>query len=158
MTHSQTICRRYQLQTREFYFDDVLSEMATDQMQTLLIDARDILSSAVPSPAVSVQPTTLFFTTQLLTSAVPIIYLTPKKDRVRSVAPSVGVMTFTGPLNFLNTQSNFNHIFGLSPTMIRNIPRSRFQCASKNTEYFVSNVLAFCNLYRLHIFCNCIQL
>ena len=42
--------------------DEILSEMGVDQMRTLLMDARDALSSAVPSSAVSVQYTTLFST------------------------------------------------------------------------------------------------
>ena len=97
------------------FSDDILSEMGVDQMRILLMDSRDALSSATTSFTVSVQPTTLFSTTPFLSSVTPISFLTPKMDRVRSVDSSTRVMTFTGPLNFLDTQFSFNHIFGISP-------------------------------------------
>ena len=65
--------------------------------------ARDTLSSADPSLAVSVQPTTSFSIPEILNSATPISSLTPKMNRVRSVASSAGVIIFTEPLNFLDT-------------------------------------------------------
>ena len=92
-----------------------------------------------------------------LFSSAPTSSLTPKLDRVRVVAPFAGVMTFTGPLKFLDTQSSFDHIFGLSPIMLQIIPRSKRQYAAEDTEYLASKFLAFCNLYCLHIFYNSLQ-
>lgn len=60
---------------------------------------------------------------------------------------------FTGRLNVLDTQSSFDHIFGLNSIMLQIIPRSKWQCAIEKAEY-----LAFCNLCRLHIFLNSAQL
>ena len=42
--------------------------------------------------------------------------------------------------------------------MIRIILRSRYQCATEDTDYLPSNFIDFCNLYRLHIFCDSVQL
>ena len=128
-----------------------------DQMRMLLIDARDTLISTAPSSALPVQPTTLFSTPQLLFSTIPFSSLTPKIDRVRSVTPSAGVMTFTRPLNFLDIQSSFNHIFG-TPPHDSYFPYSKRKHASEDPEYLASKALAFCNLYRLHIFCDSNQL
>ena len=144
-------------------------------MRALLIDASDTLSSVTPTPSVFVQPSNLFtsplplsssastfstlFTSPLpVSSPAPKLSLTPKIDRVRSVAPSVGVIAFTAPLNFLNRQSSFNHTFGLDPIMIQIIKHSKRHCTTEETYYFASKDLAFCNIYRLRIFCNYVQL
>ena len=93
-------------------------------MRTPLFDARDTLSSAIPSSSDFIQPSSLFtsplpisaptltfFT--LFTSPFPVSLpvqpssFTPKIYRVRSVAPSTGVMTFTELLNFFRTRSLF---------------------------------------------------
>ena len=42
--------------------------------------------------------------------------------------------------------------------MTRIIPRNQRQCVNMDTEYLASKVLAFCNLCRLHIFCDSFQL
>ena len=42
--------------------------------------------------------------------------------------------------------------------MLNLIPRKRGQCANENTDYLLSKVNEFCNLCRLHIFCDSIQL
>ena len=86
-------------------------------MRTLLFDARDTLSSAIPSSSDFIQLSSLFtsplpvsaptltsstlFTSPLSLSlpAQPSSF-TPKIDRVRSFAPSTGVMTFTELLIF----------------------------------------------------------
>ena len=74
--------------------------------------------------------------------------------RARSVAPSAGVMTFTSLLNVFDTQSSFDHIFGLNLIMISIIPRSLRQYVTEDAECFASKVLTFCNFCRLHIFYN----
>ena len=79
-------------------------------------------------------------------------------DRVLSVTPSAGVMTFTGPLNCLETQSSFDHILGLNSIMIRSILHNKRQYATEDTEYLASKVFTFCNFYRLHVFFDSFQL
>ena len=132
--------------------------MGLDERWTLLINARDTLSSTAPNPSIFVQPSTLLISPLPLFSTAPTLSLTPKIDRVRVVAPPAGVMTFAGPLNVLYIQSSVDHISGLNPIMLQIIPRSERQCATEDTEYLTSKVLNFCNLYRLNIFCNSVQL
>ena len=67
-------------------------------------------------------------------------------------------MTYTGSLLFLDSQDVFDDIFGSDFTMLNLIPRKRGQCANENTDYLLSKVNEFCNLCRLHIFCDSIQL
>ena len=75
-------------------------------------------------------------------------------DRIHYIFPSTGVMTFTGPINVLDTQSSFDHTFGLDPIMIQIIKHSKRQCATADTDYSTSKVFTFCNLCLLHIFAN----
>ena len=124
-------------------------------MRTILIDDRDTLSSTDPNPSFFSTFYSFCFTLSS-SSPVPTSSLTSKIDHVRFVATSTGVITFTGPLNTLDTPSSFDHIFRLNSIMIQIIPRSKRQCTTEETEYLASKVLAFCNLCRLHIFCNCI--
>ena len=42
--------------------------------------------------------------------------------------------------------------------MLNIIPRKKEQYAIENTEYLISKVNEFCNLCRLHIFCDSVQL
>ena len=69
-------------------------------MLTLLIDARDNLSSTAPTLSVFVQPSTLFISPLSLSSQALTSSFTPKMDCVRNVSPSAGVMIFTSPLIF----------------------------------------------------------
>ena len=48
-------------------------------------------------------------------------------------------MTFTSPLTVLDTQSSFDHTFGMDSIMIK-------------IDYLALKFFNFCNLYRLHIF------
>jgi len=71
-------------------------------------------------------PLLLFSFKRLIYSLpVPTSSLTSKMDRVRSVIPSAMVMTFSGPLIVLDTQSNFDHIVGLNQIMIQIIQRGK---------------------------------
>ena len=79
-------------------------------------------------------------------------------DRVRPIALPGDVMTITGSLTFLDAQDSFDIIFGDDPTMLNFTPRKKGQCATENTEYLISKVNEFCNLCRLHIFCDSLQL
>ena len=117
--------------------------------------ARDTLSSATIKPSTFVQPSNLFSTPQPLSSTAPISSLNPKINRVCSVTSSIRVMTFTEPLIVLDTQSSFDHIFGLHPTMIRIIFNDNMLL---DTGYFALKVLEFCNLCHLLIFDDSVKL
>ena len=65
---------------------------------------------------------------------------------------------FTDRLNVLDTQSSFDHTFGLDLITIQIIKHSKRQYPNEEIDYLASKFLAFCNLYRLHIFCNSYQL
>ena len=79
-------------------------------------------------------------------------------DRNRSIALSGDVMTSTGSLNFFNSQYSFDIIFDDDPAMLILILRKKGQCATENTVYLISKVNEFCNLCRLHVFCDSAQL
>ena len=78
--------------------------------------------------------------------------------RVRSIALSGDVMTFTGSLAFLDSQDIFDIIFGDDPTMLTLTPRKKGQCATENTDYLIKKLNEFCNVCRLHIFRDFVQL
>ena len=78
--------------------------------------------------------------------------VTPKMDWVLSVAISGGFIAYTGPLDFLDSQSSFNAAIGDDPAILRLPSCNRGQYASEGTEYLRSKVIAFSNLCRLHIF------
>ena len=67
-------------------------------------------------------------------------------------------MTYTGSLLFLDSQDVFDDIFGSDLIMLNLIPRKRGQCANENTDCLLLKVNEFCNLCRLHIFYDSIQL
>ena len=67
-------------------------------------------------------------------------------------------MNYTGSLLFLDSQDVFDDIFGPDLIILNMIPRKRGQCANENTNYLLSKVNEFCNLCRLHIVCDSIQL
>ena len=79
-------------------------------------------------------------------------------DRVRSITLSGGVMAFTEPLDFTDSQTSFNTFLSVDPTMLRVTSPNKSQCATDDTEYLASKFLIFCNLCRLHIFCDSVQL
>ena len=64
-------------------------------MRTLLIDARDTISSVDPTPSVFVQPSTSFISPLPLSLPAPILYLT-FIGSCSFLALYAGVMTFTG--------------------------------------------------------------
>jgi len=67
-------------------------------------------------------------------------------------------MTFTGSLDFLNSQDIFDIIFGDEPTMLALTPHKKDQCATENTHYLIKTLNEFCNLCHLHIFCDSVHL
>ena len=58
------------------FSDDILSEMGVDQMRTLLIDARDILSSAAPTPSAFLIVYFFHFTSTSFLTSTHIIFIT----------------------------------------------------------------------------------
>ena len=67
-------------------------------------------------------------------------------------------MTYTGSLNFLDSQDSFDLIFGSHPTIFRLTSGKNQQCASKDTVYLATKLNEFCNFCQLHIFCDSVQL
>ena len=129
--------------------DEIVSSMTSVELRTLLITARKTISV----PPVNLFPTSIpISTTALANLAIP------KMDRVRSVALSGGVMTYTGPFDFLDSQSSFDTVFGDDPTMLRLTSRNKGVCASEDTEYHRLKVIGFSNLVWLHIFCDSVLL
>ena len=67
--------------------DGIHSDRETDQMRTLLIDDRDILSPTIAVFIILLQPSNLFSTPPPLTSVVhTILSFTSKMNRVRLVS------------------------------------------------------------------------
>ena len=131
--------------------------METDELLKLVINARDTITLS-PSPSIQfIAPSNLFSTPQSHLPTAQSASLTPKMDRVRSIALLGDVMTFAGSLNFLDSQDNFDIIFCDDSTMLNIIPRKKGQCATQNTEYLISKVNELCNLCRLHLFCDSVQ-
>ena len=67
-------------------------------------------------------------------------------------------MTYTSSLDFIDSQDIFDVAFGYDPCMLTPLPRKKGQCATENTDYLIQKRDEFCNLCRLHIFCNSVQL
>ena len=138
--------------------DDILTGMDSDKLLKLVIEARDTIY-VVPSPKIqSVDPSNLFSTPQSIPPRAQSNTLSPKMDRVRKITQSGDIMTYTCSLLFLDSHDVFDDIFGHDLTMLNLIPHKRGQCATENTDYLLSKVTEFCNLCRLHIFCDSIQL
>ena len=138
--------------------DDILTGMDTDEVLKLVINARDTITTSSSPLIQPISPSNIFSTPQSLPTLAISHSLTPKMDRVRSVATSTEVMTYTGSLDFLDSQDIFDVVFGNDPSMLTLIPRKKGQCATKNTDYLIQERNEFCNLCRLHIFCDSVQL
>ena len=59
---------------------------------------------------------------------------------------------------YILLQDIFDIFFRDDPCMLTLIPRKKGQCATENTDYLIQKRKEFCNLYRLHIFCDSVQL
>ena len=121
--------------------DDILSGMELEQMRNLLITACDTIVPKSPISSSLVVPSNLLSTSMSLPSVTLSSSTIPKIDRVRSIALSGGIMTFTGPLVFFNSQTSFNANFGVDLTILRFTSRNKCQCATENTEYLASKFL-----------------
>ena len=136
--------------------DDILTGMDSDELLKLVIKARDTIS-VVPSPNIQhIAPSNLFSTPQSIPQQSQSNTISPKMDRVRKLTQSGNIMTYTCSLLFLDSQDVFDDIFGSDLTILNLIPRKRGQCANEKTDYLLSKVNEYCNLCRLHIFCDSI--
>ena len=105
--------------------DDILTGMDSDELLKLVIKARDTIS-VVPSPTIqSFAQSNLFSTPQSIPPHAQSNTLSPKMDRVRKIAQSGDIMTYTGTLIPLDSQDVFDNIFGPDLTMLNLIHRKR---------------------------------
>ena len=80
--------------------DDILSGIDQAQLCKLVTNARDTIINAPSTHIQSIAPSNLFSAPQFLFPTALISSSIPKMDRVRSIAPSGGVITFTGVVGF----------------------------------------------------------
>ena len=73
----------------------------------------------MPRTSKPITPTNPFSIPALAGVAIPVSSLTPKMNRVRSVVCTTTVATFTVALDFFYSQSYFDIIFDLNPTILR---------------------------------------
>ena len=124
-------------------------------MLQLLSDARLALTFRKLTQSVFV---TLFSIPTHARVSTPLFGWTPKMDRVRSVNSVPSVTTFMRPFDFLDSQSSFNLIFCLRPTMLRISKRGKKNCATEDTKYLAARLRKFIQSCQLHIFCDAVQL
>ena len=122
-----------------------------DNIRLLIDRARTVFS---PDHPLAVQPSILLFTLISDSNATRITFSTPKMDCVRSVASDCAMVTFTGSLDFLDSQSTFHLIFGSNLAMICLSQRGNHRCATEDTEYLSNKLRAFFQYFQLHIFCD----
>ena len=79
---------------------DIFSDMTPDELRNIVITARDTITNSPSTPLPPISSTNLFFIPHCISSIVNQFSATPKMNRVRSIALSSGVMTYTGPLDF----------------------------------------------------------
>ena len=72
---------------------------------------------------------------------------TPKMNRVRKSVASVGVTTYLGSFDFLESQASFHYIFGIIPVMLYATRRTAVSCTTEETEYLVTRINKYCDLY-----------
>ena len=122
-----------------------------NQMRIIVINARNTIAPVSPTPSSLVKACDLFSTPTTLSSMILPSSSTPKMDR--PIAFSSGVVTFTGALNYLDSQTSFDAIVGVDPTILCLTFRNKGQCTTEDTEHLAFKVLALCNLCRFHICC-----
>ena len=95
---------------------DIPSGMEPDELLKLVINARDTITLSPSPPIQFIAQSNLLSTPQSLFPTAYSISLTPKIDRVQSIALSGDVMTFTGSLKFLDSQDSFDNV------LVMNLP------------------------------------
>ena len=127
----------------------MLDALEVEDMRLFINQARSAFS---PRPALSpklpstVQPSILFPKPVPASNATPFTSSTPKMDRVRSIVSVRAMITVTGSLDFLDSQSSSKS------TKLRLSQRENYRFATENTEYLSDKLRAFCQLCHLHIF------
>ena len=114
-----------------------------DDMRLLIDRAR---TAILPDLPLAVQPA-IFSTPVPTSNATRITSSTPKIDCVRSIASVRAKTTFTGSLDFLDSQLTFYINFCSNPTMLRLSQLGNNRCTTEDTEYFSDKLRAFCQHY-----------
>lgn len=120
-------------------------KLGVTELRVLLADARTtiVLPSTTPLSK-CVQALNLFPSPTPVSTVTATSTSTPKMDRIRYILSSQGTMTYTGLLEFMDTQPNFDLVFGPNPTMLRLSSGKHRQCATEDTTYLASKLLSFC--------------
>ena len=122
--------------------NEELNSMDATQLRQFILNARP---SSHPASGVTTPSVTLLPSFSSLTS-----YSTPKMEKVRKSVASVGVTTYFGFLDFLDSQASFDYIFGNTLVMLRVTRRAVGSCATKETEYLATRFTNYCDIYQLH--------
>ena len=122
------------------YMDDALNNLEPTVIVKLLADARLARTHKKLQPLVSAK---LFSTPAHTSIMTPISGLTPKMNRGRSVNSTTSVTTFMGPLDFLDSQLNFDNIFGSRRTIFCLSKRCKTSCTTEDKEYLAARLLNF---------------
>jgi len=129
--------------------DDEFISMDATQLCQFILNAR-------PSPYAASGVTTS--SVNLLSSSSLTSSFTSKMDRVCKSVASVGVTTYLGSLDFLDSQASFDSIFGNTPVIIRVTRRAAVSCATEETEYLATRINTYCDLCYLHLVCSIVKL
>ena len=130
--------------------DDELNSMEAMQLRQFILTAR---TSPYPASGVTTPSVNLLPSFSSLTSSS-----TPKIDRVCKLVTSVRVTTYLGSLDFMDSQTSFDSIFGNTPVMLRVTRRAVGSCATEETEYLATRINTYCDLCQLHLFCSIVKL
>ena len=130
--------------------DDELYSMDATQLHQFILTAR---TSPYPASGATTPSVNLFPSFSSLTSSP-----TPKMDRVRQSVASVGVTTYLGSFDLMDSQASFDSIFGDTPVMLRVTRRAAGSCATEEIEYLAKRINAYCDLCQLHLFCSIVKL
>ena len=121
--------------------DDVLRTMDEAQFRQFITDAR---KSTNPTPTVATSSVNILSTFTSYSS-------TPMMHRVRTSVASGRLLTYLGPMNFLDNQASFVSVFGLNPVMLRVCKRATDTFVIEDTEYLTSKLGNYCDTCQLHL-------
>ena len=65
---------------------------------------------------------------------------------------------YLGSLDFMDSQTSFDSMFGNTPVMLRVTRRAAGSCATEETEYLATRINTYCDLCQLHLFCSIVKL
>ena len=140
-------------------FTDVsFDKLGVTELWGFLADTRTTISLlVVTSPSKDVHSSNLFLSLTPVSTTAATSSSTLKMNRIRYIVSSKGTMTYTGPLDFVDSQPRFDLYFEPNPTMLRLSFGKNNQCATEDTEYLAYKLLSFCNSCQLHLFCDLVQ-